>query len=733
MKLKYYYTFKSIKNNTYRVEILEDTTVDITAKEIDYAAVGFTVNYSDVDNKLETTIGSGAKFTVIAKKTFDYIDLYTANIQQFQVRLLKDNAIIWSGWLDTEYYQEDFSINTNIDIDLTAADFNVLERIQYLKPDGSTYEGITSFFDILKTVVQKLGLPFTNMYIASSITSNEFSIGTNETILHKVFAINRNYYDEDYKALDCRKVLEGILKPFNLSIKQVNNELFIYDIETLLTANSIFKRYNTTTFSFIDSVIVNCNQGDLSNIKTTSNSSTYSNIGSYNKLKLTYSTFKESVLGDGSFDVNTTTELSTSNITTDVRSGKDYSFKTDIYNGVNALSLYNQTSVKFRPTILTPTGEYVQTENTVKGIALNNFESGSKGIGIEFKKKLPVLINETGRYGLKIDASLLLLTVDNYFADGKTTTAKERGTQALVPFKLYLIEKSEIEILSSGTPCSKNTIRSYDNLSVLEKGSGAKWVQEIKYGDEYPLTYSKLQFCSWGLQSSIANTWVNCQPILYAYNYTGERPKPLTSSFVIPLPAGSYGELHFSINDGIEVFNAFGVGVVANLSIKKVLIDNIKLTIVDSVTGDEVALTDVEYNSYINKNYKDNADDIEVIQGINSEKYPNENGSILIRNTTTSSYSFANAFTKSRATDVLEKLNLRTFISNYKNKSASLTCQINNTIRPLGYVTYSKYLSSVNLGLYGYEVNYEDETIDINTKEILNDTININSIIYEPN
>lgn len=733
LKLKYYYTFKSISNTDYRVEILEDTELEVVAKEIDHASAPFVVSYQDVESKLETVIGSGAKFAIVGKSTFEYLDLYTANIQQYQVRLLKNGAIVWAGWLDTEYYQEDFSLKENIDIDLTAADFNVLERIQYLQADGKPYEGVVSFFDVLKEVLIKLGLPLTSIYIGSATTIPGVTIGANETILHKDYAISRNYYDEDYKALDCRSVLEGILKPYCLTVKQVNNELFIYDIETTLSDNPTFKRYSATTFAYVDTVIVTCNQGDIATIGLTSSESVYATIGSYNRLTLKYSTFKEPVLGDGEFDENSVSDLDTSLPVTDIRSGKDYSYKIDSYLNADSLTLHNRTQYEHKARFIKPIGEYVQTEKTVKGIQLKHLSYSPQSNAISFKAKLPLLINETSRYAIKVEAKLLTITVDNYLADGNVMTAKERGNQALIPFKLFLTEKDEIEILSSGTPTHKRTYNCYDNLALVESGAADKWVKEQKYGDDMPITYSKMQFCEWGLQSSIANKWVNCQPIIYAYNYTGDRPKPLSSSFIIPLPAGSYGAVNFYITQGVEVFNAFGVGIVANIAVKMVLIDGIKLSLVDSVTGDTIELTDVEYNSYINKQYRNDADTIEVIHGVNSEKFPNENGAILLKNETNNSYYFASTFTRAGATDTIEKLHLRTFISNYKVNTSALTCELNSTIKPLGYVTYNNHLPGKALGIYGFELNYSDEIVKISTKEILKDSIDINTITYEPN
>jgi hypothetical protein len=741
LKLKYYYTFKSINNTAYRVEILENTELEVVAMEIANASAPFVVSYQDVESKLETVLGSGAKFAIVGKSTFEYLDLYTANIQQYQVRLLKNGSIIWAGWLDTEYYQENFSLKENIDIDLTAADFNVLERIQYLQADGKPYEGIVSFFDVLKEVLVKLGLPLTNIYIGSATTATGVTLAAAETLLHKVYAINRNYYDEDYKALDCRSVLEGILKPYCLTVKQVNNELFIYDIETLLADNPTFKRYNATTFAYVDTVIVACNQGDLTTIGLTSSDSVYATIGSYNRLTLKYNTFKQCDLGEAKVVAENVSELVNTETVADVRNGLDYSFKIDYYNkaaGFNIQNIPVDEKKWYHPAIITPTGEMIKNEDSIAGIMMypNTPTTNQQKTHLELTAKLPVLINEGSSYALKISAQLFVATQKNLFADKNTIdiSRTKKIVQVLLPYRLYFIERVEYPYPLDPTSAYYH-YNSYDNLSLLNGSGKDKWTKTTS-NDQQLSVRSMLQFCSWGAQASIENAWTTCKNIMYPYMYKGEFASPPFTDYCIPLPAGSYGELKFCLIQGqpITVLSDGMVydGVGSGIDYFK-LLNDIKLSIVDVQTGKEIELSDVEYNSYINKNYKNDADAIEVIQGINAEKFPNENGAMLLKNEAAGSYYFASTFTRAGATDTTEKLHLRTFISNYKVNTSALSCEVNSTIKPLGYVTYSNHLPGKPLGVYGFEVNYSDEVVKICTKEILKDSIGINTITYEPN
>lgn len=730
ISLKYYYEFRSLKRNTYRVEIYENTTLPLTPIDVVKSFSGLSIQFKELESKFDTVIGSGATFDLLAKTTFQFIDLYTGDIKKYQVRCYRDGAVIWIGWLNTEYYQEDFSRAKNVQIDLTASDFTILERIQYLDENMKPYEGIASLYSILTTCISKLELPFRYLYIASSITPGDIALAASESILHVEYNKNRNFYDEDYKALDCKAVIESVLKTFLLSIKQVEGDLFIYDVEALVNGTA-FKKYDAQTFAYLGVEAIPTNAGQIEQIGYTSDSSTFSIIPSFNRAKLTYSTFKQSDIVEASvdsFNVSTSMKVETK---ADVRSGLDYSYKVEQFKNASGFSFGQQIAGYYGcPTVITPTGEYIKNESPIAGIMLYNRAASTEYQKLfYFTAKLPFLINESSDYALKIEAKILTSRVDNPIADGKTVDNNINPcVQVLVPFRLYLIEKVVPLIGSAGTPYNHTYYNSYDNTPLINGTGADRWVS-FNSPQAEPQTESMLQFCDWGAATSIDNRWTGCKNIAYSKDYTGPRATPVTTDYYIPLPAGTYGELGFCIVNGTNPLPKAKTG---SITPKMILMNDLKLSIVDRTTAKTIDLTDVEYTSYVNKQFKGDADDIEQVIGTNKQAFPNENGSLLQWDAAKTKYYFSRIFTKSGETAEIEKLALRTFISNYKSKTASLEVELKNTFKPLGYLT-TKYIEGSKLMISGYKLNCKNDSVEVLAAEIFNDTLSINSIEYEPN
>jgi hypothetical protein len=737
--LKYYYEFRSLKNDLYRVEIYESTVQTLTPVDVGKSFSGLALEYKEQDTKFDTVIGSGATFDLLAKTTFEFIDLYTGDIKKYQVRCYRNGAIMWVGWLNTEYYQEDFSRSRNIQIDLTASDFTILERIKYLDANSQPYEGIATLYSILTTCLSKLELPFRYIYIACSTTPSNVTLAPSETTLHAESVKNRNFYDEDYKASDCKEVIESVLRPFLLTIKQVDSDLYIYDVEAIAKGLT-FKKYDAQTLAYIGTETVQTNAGQIEQIGYRSDSSTFSIVPSYNREKLTFNTFKQCNLGEAKVEVTTVSELLNTEAIADVRNSLDYSYKIDYYNKAAGFSIQNVPADEkkwYHPAIITPTGAFIKNEEPLAGIMVypNTPKTNQNKTHFELSAKLPTLMNEAGSYALKIDAQLFVSTQKNLFADKNTIDPKtKKVVQVLLPFRLYFIERVEIRGQQYGTPYNYYHYNSYTNLSLISGTGAATWEKTFSDGPQITVQ-SKMQFCNWGGKTSIENTWVGCKNIMYPYMYSGEYATPAFTDYCIPLPAGSYGELRFCLiqgqpitvlSDGM-VYNGMGSGI----DYFKMLND-IKLSIVDVQTGKEVELTDVEYTSYVNKQFKGDGDDIENTVGTNKLNFPNENGSLLEWDSVNNRYHFTRTFTKSGETAEIEMLALRTFISNYKDKTACLNLDLKSTFKPFGYLT-SKYLKGSKLMISSYKQDCLNDSVEVVAVEVFEDNLSINNIEYEPN
>lgn len=152
---------------------------------------------------------------------------------------------------------------------------------------------------------------------------------------------------------------------------------------------------------------------------------------------------------------------------------------------------------------------------------------------------------------------------------------------------------------------------------------------------------------------------------------------------------------------------------------------DIKLYFVDSQKN-EINDSDIEYQSYMNQNVKDSAEDITLIIGTNER---NENGvgnpcaigSLLGHNLIGSAYYyFLNNFNRNGTTDFLENLLCKSIKSNYLNPFTEVTCTINRPRNMFGYLTYNNWFSG-NYGVNGMILDYSKNTAQITMQEIMID------------
>lgn len=333
-KKKYYLPFKDLHNQPYTIEIWEDTDDVITFVEIEGSTPPFCVSFLGIDDKLTPVRGSGCELNLISETDRQFFGLYTAKIQQFQIRAYRGIDLIWCGYLDTELYSEPFNVNQNYDVTFSGSDgFAILERLNYLTPSDIElvevldpthgyntvvpiekgklpYTGIVTQWEIIKNILTKLNLPWGAIYVGISTESPEFTIADNENIFEKTFCTNENWYTEDVSknAENCRTVLESILQPYGAFIIQDNANIYITDINTFAKGNTQdFKKYDPITFVYLQTVSINLALGDISSIGIAETSQDLTIVSAINEQIVKYSPYKkiDIVNYDATADFNT--------------------------------------------------------------------------------------------------------------------------------------------------------------------------------------------------------------------------------------------------------------------------------------------------------------------------------------------------------------------------------------------------------------------------------------------
>lgn len=224
-ELRYWGEFRSIRDELYRIEILEETAgIHFFSKRIgfayDHAAV---IEWSDTD-KLEPVQGSSLTLTLDSDTDRRFLDLYTIEVGTIRVDVLRDGKLYWSGVLDPELYEEPFSEKQNYDVTITFSDLAVLER--------KTWEGrgVFSVREVIDRCLAAAGFRYDELV---RLTSTALTPTAEPLSFDEVHILGENFYDEEDEALSMREVLEETLRPFALRLVQKNGRVYLYDLNAL--------------------------------------------------------------------------------------------------------------------------------------------------------------------------------------------------------------------------------------------------------------------------------------------------------------------------------------------------------------------------------------------------------------------------------------------------------------------------------------------------------------------
>lgn len=231
--VRYKGEFRSLGGALWRVEILQEgyggsapgvlTLPGETPLQIEWAEA----------DKMEPVRSSAATLTVVSDSDRQYVDLYTVKVGEVRLDVYRNDVLYWSGTLDTELYEEPYSYGSNYDVVLTFADFACLERKKWDKDKGSILDVQT----MIEGCLNAAGINYTELVKVISTRSSVYD--TLPISLQEVFVSQANFYDEEGEALNYREVLEGILRPFALSLIQKAGKVYIYDLNALSGSEAV--------------------------------------------------------------------------------------------------------------------------------------------------------------------------------------------------------------------------------------------------------------------------------------------------------------------------------------------------------------------------------------------------------------------------------------------------------------------------------------------------------------
>ena len=193
-------------NDVYRVDILEEGY----AGSITYKNIGAgKIRLEKQEGKIQAT---SLVVSIQADTDFEYTGFFTYDNFQFPVYLYKNGTKIWSGYMVSESYAEDYK-NPPYDVELTATD-----GLGFLENYTFSNSGTQNYLAAINHCIGNLNL---TLDYEVSVDLFETAMSGSETMFAQL------YFNGDiFEGEKCSEVIEKLL-PFGAVITQKNNRWLI--------------------------------------------------------------------------------------------------------------------------------------------------------------------------------------------------------------------------------------------------------------------------------------------------------------------------------------------------------------------------------------------------------------------------------------------------------------------------------------------------------------------------
>lgn len=254
-----FYEFSDEAGEDYTVSVY-DTEYAGAPVEVVAGETPFEIEYTKSDI-FDTLRGSGANLSFIYHGDEAFMrEMFSSNLKRFPVTLSRYNEsfpsnkeVIWTGFLNTELYEEDFSYDgqtIGVEYGLTANDG--IGILKHIKLYNERSEDLTTFIDVIRGAIDKItfygdAVPNTySIFIDIDCQMNELY---NPSILDDVLLNTSNFIDEDFVYKDAAFCLDAVLLPLRMSFLKMGNDFYIFPLPTKAEAVSFLARRLTNTGS----------------------------------------------------------------------------------------------------------------------------------------------------------------------------------------------------------------------------------------------------------------------------------------------------------------------------------------------------------------------------------------------------------------------------------------------------------------------------------------------------
>jgi len=693
---KYWFEFTSLDNKVNRVELWQDTVITLTAEEVDSMGMPFSIEMPDLSHKFQVVRGTGCEINLLSATDRKFFDgLYHTQMKEFIVKHYIDSAINWLGYLNSEMVREVYSEAVNYPFQITGNDgFALLDRLQFLSDEGVKYSGVSSIYLLIKIALDRIALPYGSIFISLSTTFAGYSNAVDSSVLHETFVATENFYNEDGIAETMRKVIEGCLQPFGAFITQVGGDIYIVDSHTLATGSGSFKEFDFATNAYVDTATIDLTK-DIADIGYMGTGSDIERSGGKNKQVVTYSpypvktVFPETLLNESECDP-IAPEVTWS---TKDPSNQGYATRYLYYKSAANHAVYNVYS----PGLLELS--YAQNDN-----------GGPSLIG-ELEEDACINIYTKGSTGASTKILDLKAANEVYIsgAVGKSLsdTKTNRGLKIKISGEVYLRANlaSNKGIGSLALKCllrigSKSLSDTGEFLAATESA----WVA-------YPGTPQTYHYIKINKPNGkdIKHGWV-------PFEFDGNQHN-------IEINTSVGGIIYFEIYSDYE-FQRFDGTLHRNNAdwSNAIRIRKLTLSMTDIDTEEQVGDKDVEFQGYLDKTVKEEAEQISLICGTDTTGI--DRGKIMYADS--GAYTPITAFTRAGQTQKIEYLLLNSLSSNYRFGYLTInSLKLENKFNQLSVITDTGIISDKKFMVKSMSVNFRDNLVETAITELTVDSLTI--------
>lgn len=708
--LRYWAEFKDVEESTYRIEILQESEIIYTPQEVRLASNPVTIEWNEV-TKIEPVMSSAATLRLLSMSDRQFVDLYTVEPCAIRLDVYRNSALYWSGTLDTELFEEPYYALDRYVTEVTFSDFAVLSRLSWIN------KGLATMSEILSACLEAAGIKY-NIIEKKVSTSVP---GSTAPIFDDCTLSLENFYDEDGTAWTMREVLDEILRPFALQLRQKKGVIHIGDLNSLATQEGVEIEWRAA-----DSML---------GVEPV-----------YNKATVTYSPYSRAILFDGEFE----TEKIIPNpdapgVTTILTKLAD----TD-YNGFNTyLSEPYYTQAEVQGLTIAPNARLFRIDPINSGTESSGVTKGVRASLDAWIGEALYPLTDVGAYAgemimqtpripisrspqnneIRISLDVLIDTKRNPFeGDESGNVGMDAAKVCLIPCTIYLYGVD-------------GKIYAYSNRSLYgfgwkEVGFAQQYEEHKGFWEERNATNNpcwlayynegerdKTGLGGWQTNKQSIGWWKGEIPKNITLNISGEKiPMPdIAGELQVSVYAGAYISMGDKDAAGGVIGPPYPLGDEVFSLFRWALYKNLRVDVVTN-SGADIKVEDVEVSAWINKAAEEELT-LETYIGSADTRMPLARGAIL----KSTDMSAITRFTRAGVTSSLEQLLIGTVYSNYAKRCNTLS----GTIKLLteDSVLYDKFAVNSRFRLLSSTEDLENATAQIKMAEFSED--NYEGVDYE--